>query len=400
MIAFDPSEDEAAILDEVRKFAQAELRKLGRECEKARAIPDDLRRTYQGLGLATLEWPEALGGAGLSPVARVMIEEELAWGDAGLAIGLDGPGLASLAVLELAAEDQRARWLRRLAEPGHTAALAIAEADLGAELGHFTTTATLAPEGGYALSGRKLFVLQSPLADTFVVLAKLAGGAGGNGAFVVEKGAKGLTLGREDDRIGLQAVRSGEVLLDDVRVGLDARLEPTGEWAAAYDRFLARIWILTAARAVGVARASLEYATFYAQDRSAFGRKIGSFQGIAFKIADMAMETDGARWLVWRAAANLAKGRDIAREAAQAALYANDTCVRAAIECVQVLGGAGFMEDYPAEKWMREARALAMIGGGDAVRAHLAAEREYGKEHEAAADPQAAFAAFGQAFGT
>src|SRR5262245_19011622 len=135
MISFEPTDDEKAIRDEVRKFAEQELRKLGRECEKKRAVPEALERTYRELGLASLDWPEAHGGAGLGPIGRVLVEEELAWGDAGLALALDGPGLASLALLELASEEQKKEWLAKLAEPGRRGALALAEADLGSELG-------------------------------------------------------------------------------------------------------------------------------------------------------------------------------------------------------------------------------------------------------------------------
>ncbi len=413
MISFDPTDDEKAIRDEVRKFAEGELRAQGRDCEKSGEVPEKLRRTYHELGLATLDWPEAAGGAGLSAVARAIVEEELARGDAGLALALDGPGLASRAILELGSDEDRARWLPRLAARGAVAALAIAESDLGSDLGRVATAAVPDGAGGYILNGRKLFVLNAPPADLFVVVAK---GDPAPDLFVLERDTPGLALGRQDDRLGLQACRSCEVKLDDARAPAAARIAGsaaaersgaavgTAERSGAldrWDRFLARSWVTLAARAVGIARAATEYATFYAQDRSAFGRKIGSFQGVAFKIEDMATSTDAARWLVWRAAAALARGApDAMRQAALAAVHANETAVGAAIDCVQILGGAGFMEDYPAEKWMREARALAAILGNDPVRNHLAAEREYGPDAAAGGpDPAAAFAALGQAFG-
>jgi alkylation response protein AidB-like acyl-CoA dehydrogenase len=405
MISFEPTEDEQAIRDEVRKFAAGELRKHGRDCEKAQRVAPELRKTYHELGLTTLDWPEALGGAGLSTVARAIVEEELAWGDGGLAVALDGPGAAGIALRELGSAAQRERWLKPFADPaaaGRIAALALSEADLGADMGHVVARAERS-DGAYALHGRKLFVYGADEADLFVVFARAPSDDprfAPPRAYVLEKGAAGLTIGRPDDRIGLQAARSFEVLLDNARAARDAALEPEGSFEAAFDRFLARVWIVNAARQVGIARAATEYAAMYAQDRSAFGKKIGQFQGIAFKIADMAMATDAARWLVWRAAADLDKGRPEAlRRAALAAAQANETAVKAAIDCVQVLGGAGYMEDYPAEKWMREARALAQIAGCDPVRNHLAAEREYGPiDAGPAPDPAQAFAAFGQAF--
>lgn len=413
MISFDPTDDERALREEVRKFAEAELRKQGRECEKAGGAPAALRRTYHELGLTTLDWPESLGGAGLSTVARAIVEEELAWGDGGLALALDGPGLAGIALRELGSEAQKRRWLAPFAEPAgatRVGALAISEADLGADLGHVATRAERESRG-YLLTGRKLYVLRADEADFFVVLAKAPSDdpkAPVVRAFVIERGAPGVTVGKPDERLGLQAVRSAPVDFDGARVEADALLFPDrGDWAGAFDRFLARMWITTAARAVGIARAALEYACFYAQDRTAFGKKIGQFQGIAFKIADMAMDVDAARWLTWRAAwtldraaSNADLGTDALRRAALAAVHANDAAVRAGIDCVQVLGGAGYMEDYPAEKWMREARALAQIGGNDPLRNHIAGEREYGALGETgpAVDPWQAFAAFGQAF--
>ncbi len=425
MLSFEPTDDERAIQEEVRKFAEAELRRLGRECERARAAPEALRRTYADLGLATIDWPEAWGGAGLSTVARALVEEELGWGDAGLALALDAPGFGALAVRELASPEEAARWLPRFAKAGEGgaggrgggdgagragggggAALALEEVDLGAPLGHFATVAEPAPGGNWRLSGRKLFVWRADVAETFVVAAR-AEPDGLPRAFVVERGAPGLSLGREDDRTGLLAARSFEVRLDGVPVPREAALGPPAP--GAWDRFLARLWTVNAARQVGIARAATEYAIYYAQERAAFGKKIGQFQGIAFKIAEMAMETDAARWLVWRAARAIDAGADAAeaaRRAAIAAVHANEAAVRAAIDCVQVLGGAGYMEDYPAEKWMRDARALAQIGGSDPLRNHLAAERVYGPGEwdgppgaGASASAAAAFAAFAQAFG-
>lgn len=405
MISFEPTDDEKALREEVHKFAENELRKHGRDCEKARAVPPALRKTYHELGLTTLDWPEALGGAGLSTVARAIVEEELAWGDAGLAVALDGPGFAGAAIRELGGAEQRARWLAPFADPaaaGRVAAMALAEADLGSELGHVAARAER-ESGAIILNGRKLFVFQADAAELTVVFARAPSDDPRFApvrAYVLEKGAAGVTIGREDDRLGLQAARSFEVRFENARVPDAAVLAPEGEWDAAFDRFLARIWVVNAARAVGIARAASEYAAFYAQDRSAFGKKIGQFQGIAFKIADMAMEANAARWLVWRAATEIDKARPRAlRETALAAVYANEAAVRCAIECVQVLGGAGYMEDYPAEKWMREARALAQVGAADPVKNHLAGEREYGPlEGGPGPDPSQAFAAFGQAF--
>lgn len=410
MISFEPTDEEKAIRDEVRKLAEKELRARARECEKAHDVPDALRRTYHELGLAVLDLPETCGGAGLGAVTRAIVEEELAFGDGGLACGLGASLFASYALLELGDEAQRQALIPRLSDPAAPArrgTLAIAEGDLGAELlDRLQTRAERAREGGYAIAGTKLFVPDAHAAELFVVLARGEGGPESTGAlkgFVVERGAAGLTVGREDDRQGLNAVRSFAVELAGVRVADGAALAGGDAPEAALRRLLARIWIVTAARQVGIARACLEYAAYYAQERSAFGQKIGQFQSIAFKIADMAMDVDSARWLTWRAAWELDKGRDTAaRSAALACVHANDAACRAGIDAVQVLGGAGFVEDYPVEKWYRDARTLAAAGGVDTLRNHFLAESAYGPLGDgggAGPDPSSAFAAFGQAFG-
>jgi len=409
MISFEPTDDERAIRDEVRRFAEVELRPQGRACEAGRGPTDAMRAAYAALGIAALERPEDAGGLGLSLAARALVEEELAWGDAGLACALDASGPAAAILLEMAAPEARAALLRSLSTPGDVTALALSEEDPAADAGLLlSTTATPDGAGGYVVHGRKRFVRHAPTATRFLVIARTPDGPA---ALLVDRAAKGVSVGREDDRVGLQALRSAEVSFEDVRLPGAARASPPEGAQEALERALARLWVTTAARQVGLARAALEYATFYAQDRSAFGKKIGQFQGIAFKLADMAIAVDAARWLVWRAACIHAKGAPEApREAALALAQANEAAVKAAIDAVQVLGGAGFMEDYPAEKWMREARALASLDGSDGARSLLAAERLYGPglERESGGplqDPAssdealAVMAALGRAFG-
>ncbi len=423
MLSFEPTEDEKAIRDEVRKLAENELRPAARACEKAREIPDALRKTYHELGLSTLDLPEAYGGGGLSTVLRVLVEEELAFGDAGLAVGLHAAGFAAYAIAELGTDEQKERWLREIASPAGATkafAFALAEADIGSELGSVLARADRDAAGGggddgdgsWSLSGRKLFVADAHRAERAVVFARVSQertGLAAVRAFVVPREA--WKLGREDDRMGLNAVRSFEIAFEGARVPADALLGPPtpppgtdvpGLDQDAFRRLLARIWIATAARQTGIARACVEYSSYYAQERTAFKQKIGQFQGIAFTIADMAMDADSARWMTRKAASELDTGRTetAAREAALALAHANDAAVRAGIDCVQVLGGAGFMEDYPAEKWMRDSRTLGMFGGVDPLRYPFLAETAFGPSVETVADPGQAFAAFGQAFGS
>ena len=363
MISFSPDDDEKLLIDAAARFAAAELRPHLRRHEEARALSDAARAAFHGLGLVGLDLPESLGFGGLRLVTRALVEEELAAGDAGAAFALDPLGLGGQLLAALGSSQQRETWLKPfLDEPLRAIALAAAESSAGPD---FATTAT--PDGeGFVLRGEKRHVLGGARAGLFVVLAQLEPGRGlaGAAAFVVERGASGradLTVVEDRDPVGLAELCPCTVTCNDYRLPASARLAPGVDLRPAMRTALLRQALVAAARALGSARAAFEIARRYAEERIAFGKPIGHFQAVAFLLADMATELDAARLLLWRGCSALDRHHPEAPlRAAQAVVHAHAASFFITNNAVQVLGGAGYVQDHPVEKWMRDAKALAL----------------------------------------
>ncbi len=362
MISFGLEEEQELIQELVRKFATEMVRPKLRELESAGALPEALRRQFHELGLGLIDVPEAFGGQGASLTTAAIVQEELAFGDAGAAVALWAPALCAQAILALGDEAQQKKYLARFADSG--AALrtgAVAYSEPNPILEGFATTAR-SDGGGFVLDGKKAFVVNGGQADLTVVFAQVDGAAGwdGAGAFVVEAGNPGLKAGERHALLGLETVQASSVILENCKVAGDARLLGGGNFLDGVHRMFARAGLMNAARQVGLARASYEFALDYTQERKAFGKPVAHFQSIAFALADMHMDVEAARWLVWRAATRLEKGDlTIANEAIA---HANEAAWRVADLGVQLLGGAGYVKDYPVEKWLRDTKALALFG--------------------------------------
>lgn len=355
MISFGLSEDQKMVQEMVRKFAEGELRPRHRELEK-KGVPDELQKRFDELGLGLVDAPEELGGMGLGAFTAAVVHEELAWGDPGAAVALWAPHFAVAALLELGDAEQAKRWLGKLGR----GAVAWSEPPKGPAEG-FRTTAKRDGDG-WVLEGEKIAVVNAGTAEVVVLFAQVEAGWDGVGAFVVDGTA--VKGGAKSEWVGLETVRAGAISLAGVRVPDADRLKNVS--VASMKRFFARAALVTAARQVGLARASYEYALEYTQDRHAFGKPVAHFQSISFTLAEMAMEVDAARWMVWRAAADFDRGaKDAESSVWKAATHANDAAWRVADNGVQLLGGAGFIQDYPVEKWMRDTKALALMGGSD-----------------------------------
>jgi alkylation response protein AidB-like acyl-CoA dehydrogenase len=336
MITFALTEDQQMVQELVRKFAQEELRPQARTMEKARAVPAELEKKFDALQLGLVDVPEALGGLGLGSLTAVLVHEELAFGDPGAAVAL-----------------WRARHAPAVVELGGAAALLAGRGALAWTDRKVETHARR--EGNeWILDGEKAWVIGGDSADKLIVFTA-------EGAFVVDGKAVGLTRAGRHEWLGLETAHVVTLAFKGCRA--EARLEAE---PAALRRMFARLQLATAARQVGLARASYEFALNYTQERVAFGKPVAHFQAVSFTLADMHMEVESARWMVWRAAAELDAGApDALVNVAKAAVHANDAAWRVADNGVQLLGGAGFIQDYPVEKWMRDTKALAMIGGND-----------------------------------
>ncbi|MGZ3407370.1 MAG: acyl-CoA dehydrogenase family protein [Polyangia bacterium] len=342
MISFGLEEDQQIIQETVRKFAAEELRPKMRAFEKS-GVPDGLKRKFEEMGL------------GLDEVAlstAVLVHEELAYGDPGAAVALSAPYDGNRTLLALADDAQRARFTGK--------PTAICYSERKAPLDGFATVAKRV-DGGWSLTGKKAFVVGGGDAELHVVFAQLEGaeGWGGLAAFVVERGNPGLRAGDKHALLGLEAVAAHEVVLEGCKVADGNRLLGGGELGKRVEHALARVMVINAARQVGLARAAYEFALEYTQERKAFGKPVAHFQSIAFTLADMAMDVDAARWMVWRAATQLEKGTW--PSAVAAAAHANEAAWRVADNGVQLLGGAGYVKDYPVEKWLRDTKAMALF---------------------------------------
>jgi alkylation response protein AidB-like acyl-CoA dehydrogenase len=297
-----------------------------------------------------------------SAVTGALLLEELAYGDLPLAMAMLVPALVAYPVVDYGSNRQKTEILAALTAatfPRVTAALVEPSMDYDpADLG---TRATLV-DGAYVLSGRKCFVPLGTNAETFLVYAAEGGpGLDKVQAFLVPRGTPGFTVGSKEKNMGLRAVDTVELVLEDVRLPAHARL---GESKGVdFARVMSYSRVAIAALGVGLARGAFDYARDYAKERKAFGEPIASRQAIAFILADMALEIDAARLLLWEAAWQLDKGNTATKETYLARMYADATALKVADNAVQVLGGHGYIRDNPVEGWLRHARGLSTFDG-------------------------------------
>ncbi len=376
MISFDVGEDLEAIVEMVKSVADDVIRPRLREFEDARGLPEDVLQQIHELGLTTLAAPEDAGGQGLDLRTACVVAEELAAGDVGAAVAISGPGPAGWALLEHGTDEQRKRLLEPFAADDAWArrgALALLEGAGGFGPDAVGTTARRDGDG-WVLDGKKRFVLDGDTAELTVVVAVDADAPLGQWdslrVLAIEGRPEGMTASEPHLLLGLHTAHYCDVELAGVRVPGGNLLE-ADDARRALGRTLARWKLENAARLVGCMRATSEYAFKYATERETFGKKLYEHQGLAFMMADMATEVNGARWAIWRAAWELDRtadgsqpsGGEARQRAAIAFRNAIDTSVRITSDGVQVLGGHGYITDHPSEKWMRDARTLGVVNG-------------------------------------
>jgi alkylation response protein AidB-like acyl-CoA dehydrogenase len=387
MISFEPTEDQSLVVFTVAEFAKQSLAPRAREFEKRRAVSADVRQAAHEMGLAMAHVPENVGGQGLGLLTAVLINEELAYGDAAAPFGLPGFGAFSLAALELGSEEQARRLLAPFTEPSaHDRFGAVAWSERAPNRdGTGFTAAARAVGDGYELNGVKSFVGHAELAETFIVFAQVEREKGWNGlgAFVVEKKNPGLKIVARHETLGLDCANFGEIQLEACRVSKVDRLEAGGAFTRRTARFFAKYALLVAARQVGLARAAFDIAREYCDIRKAFGKPIGHFQAVAFTLADRHMDAESAREMCRRAAWAWDSGKDDSvclLWTAQAVAHAHEAAMRSADDAVQLHGGAGFMRDVIVEKMMRDAKQIALSGATAEHMDQLAAAVDLGAE--------------------
>jgi len=354
LIDFQPTEEQQLIIETVRQFAANELRPIARTCSESREIPSKILARAHELGLVASSIDERHGGGGeRSAVTGCLIAEELAYADLALALAILSPSLVALPIADLGSESQKSGHLPAFTSsrflPG---ALAVVEPHMRCDPLAPDTRAR-AHDGGFSLDGSKCFVPWLEGGTHVIVIASTASGAR---PFLVPRDAEGLTTTPERN-MGIDALPTVELTLEGVSVPSDAMLGPDDDRSVR--SLIDRGRVGLAATAIGVARAAYEVALDYAKEREAFGAPIATKQAIAFKLADMAIEIDAARLLVWEAAWKLDRGEPATREATLAYGQVQRVALEVADGAVQVLGGHGYIREYLPELHLRNARGYA-----------------------------------------
>jgi len=383
MVDFQLTEEQLLMQKTAREFAAREMRPVSLEYDKKGVIPWHVVQKAHDLGLDTAFIPAEYGGGGISSTfTHCIVMEELNWGCAGIATGLIGAGLAYLPIIHMGTEDQKERFLRRFCgKEAKLGALCLTEPDAGSDVANISTTARKDGDA-WVLNGTKRFITNGGIAELHVVFATTDKDLGyfGIRGFVVDKGTKGLSQGKVEDKMGVRASHTAEVILEDCRIPAKNMLG--GEERSAFYGAMKTLEAsrpLVAAGAVGVARAAYEYALDYSRKRKAFGVPIAKKQGIAFLLADMKTKVEAARLLTWRAAWMLDEGMPMNKEASIAKLYASDIAMEVATDAVQIMGGTGYMKDEPVEKWMRDAKVFQIWEGTSQIQRLVISREEIGE---------------------
>ncbi len=359
------TEDQRILHRTVRAFAATELKPSAAAWDRAGTFPLEIVPKLASLGLLGLSVPQEHEGAGLDMVGAMLAIEAVSWGNA--SIGLTVASHNSLCtghILLFGSSEQQRRYLPRLAQGQTMGGWCLTEPVAGSDAAAIETRASRTAQG-WVLNGSKTFVTQGSVAGVYVVLAVTDWQAGRHGisAFIVERGTPGLRIGKKEDKLGLRASDTAEVIFEDCDVSHEAMIGEAGEGFGQAMRVLERGRIGIGAMAVGIGRAALDDSMTYASQRKTFGKSIADHQAIQFMIAGMAVELDAAWLLVLRAAQLVDLGQPFRREASMAKLYASEAAARATNKAVQIHGGYGFIKDYPVERYYRDVK-LTEIGEG------------------------------------
>ena len=351
------SEEESLFFSTVRKFAEETIAPVVRSMEDEQKFAPGLLPKLFELGLMGIEVPEGLGGAAGSFFDAVLAIEAISMVDPAVAVLVDVHNtLVVNALRRWATEEQKKAWLPRLATDT-VGAYALSESGSGSDAFALQTRAEEVP-GGYRLNGRKLWISSAREAGLFIVFANLDPAAGYRGitAFLVEKGTPGFTVGRKEDKLGIRASSTCELVFDNCEVPRESVLGEPGKGYKVAIETLNEGRIGIGAQMTGLAEGALGHAIAYARQRKQFGKPIAEFQGVQFELAEMAVEVEAARLMVYNAARLKDAGQPYLMEAAMCKYYASQAAERVASRAVEVLGGVGFTKDYPVEKLYRDAK--------------------------------------------
>jgi acyl-CoA dehydrogenase len=365
-ISFALSDEQKALRDLAREFAEREIRPVAAAYDERSQHPGDVIAKAHAVGLMNPHVPDEYGGAGLSAFEQMLIGEELAWGCSGIATSIVANILGSLPVLLAGTDEQKRAWLPPLLEAPLLCSFALTEPAAGSDVSAIQTTAV--PRGDeYVLNGSKMFITNGGKADWIVCFASTdrAKGHKGLSALVVPMDAEGVTVEKHLDKMGQRSTDTSAIAFSDVVVPSANRLGGEGDGFKIAMQTLDFTRPGTAVGAVGVAQAAYELAVEYAKERVQFGMPIAMNQGVNFLVADMATEIEASRLLCWQAAWMIDQGwgRKATKYSSFAKRFAADTAMKVTTDAVQVFGGYGYMKEYPVEKLMRDAKLFQIYEG-------------------------------------
>jgi alkylation response protein AidB-like acyl-CoA dehydrogenase len=362
---FEFSDSQKAIQELARNFAEKEMRPSVMKYDESQEFPFEVVQKLADLGFMGITWPEELGGAGLTELDATIIIEELAKVDPSTALTVASHNsLCTGHIMLHASEEQKKKYVPDLASGRKLGAWGLTEPGSGSDSGDMKTTATRDGKN-WILNGSKTFITQGSVGSTYVIMAVTdrEKGKGSISAFVLEKGMKGFTIGKKENKLGMRCSDTATLIFENVRVPGENLIGNVGDGFKQALKVLDGGRIGIAALSVGIAQGALEASLKYSKERIQFGKQLADFQAIQWKLADMATEVNAARILTQKAAWMKMRGLDINLAAAQAKYFASEAAVRAANEAVQIYGGYGFIKEFPVEKLYRDVK-LMTIGEG------------------------------------
>jgi len=362
---FSLTENREAIKNTISEFAKKEIKPFIMELDEKQEFPVDILKKLGELGFMGILVPEKYGGAELGYAEYAIVIEELAKTDPSIALSVAAHnGLCTNHINLFANESQKEKYLKDLAEGKKIGAWGLTEPSAGSDSASLATSAR--KEGShYILNGTKNFITHGKSGSTFVVMAVTDKSKGKDGisAFILEKGMQGFSAGRKENKLGMRASETTQLIFENCPVPEENLIGKEGDGFNQAMKILEGGRISIAALSVGLAEGCLEASVSYSKERKQFNKSLSEFQAIQFKIADMASEIEAAKLMTYRAAWLKDEGKPVKKEAAIAKLYASETAVRASNEAVQIFGGYGYMKDYPVEKFYRDSKLLT-IGEG------------------------------------
>ena len=364
---FEESPIQSELRNLTRKFAQKELLPIIEADERDARFRPEMVQKLGELGLTGIPVPEAYGGAGLGYQEYICALEELASVNTGYAISVAVTGLAQVILNLFGNEEQKNRYIPPLASGKAIGAFSLSEASSGSDAASLITSAKKTGDH-YVINGTKLWTTQGDIADTILLMAR-TGQAGPQGisSFIIEKNTPGLTLGKIEKKMGCATSHTCELIFNQCKIPAKNLIGSEGNGFKVAMTALDSGRITIAAGAIGIGKAALEASLRHAREREQFGKPIGEFQGVSFMLADMATELSAAELMVQRAAWLKDNDQPYSQAAAMAKLYATDAAMRITTNAVQVLGGSGYTQDFPVERYMREAKVLQIVEGTNQI---------------------------------